>query len=85
MESAPDAILLMDADGHVEMANAQAERMFGYTKAELVGQLLEALIPAHLRDRHVKDRNAYLKEPERERWASDCSLSPLARTERKFP
>ena len=45
LDAAPDATLFVNRDGRIELANAQAERLFGYQRAELTGQPIEILIP----------------------------------------
>jgi two-component system, sensor histidine kinase and response regulator len=50
IESAPNGILVMDRFRAITLMNAQAEAMFGYTRAELLGQPVEALLPAPARD-----------------------------------
>ena len=52
MEGAPDAILIADRQGRIRSWNAGAERMFGYSAAEAVGQSLDLIIPENLRARH---------------------------------
>jgi len=63
LESAPDAMLIVDADGLVVIANGQAERMFGYRKQELVGMDVDRLLPERLRDIHRDHRRSYYKKP----------------------
>jgi PAS domain S-box-containing protein len=50
LESAPDALVVSDAQGIIALINAQAERMFGYGRPEMVGQPVEMLLPARARD-----------------------------------
>ena len=63
IEAAPNAMLLVDAAGHVVLVNAQAERLFGYPRSELLGQPVEMLVPQRLRERHVGDRSTYAAMP----------------------
>jgi PAS domain S-box-containing protein len=63
LEAAPDAILEVDADGRIVLLNAVAEKMFGYSRAELLGQPVELLIPFDLRGAHGKHRAAYRSHP----------------------
>ena len=63
LEAAPDAILEVDKDGRIVLLNAVAEKIFGYTRAELLGQPLELLIPSDLRSRHELHRSAYCSSP----------------------
>jgi len=52
VDHAPDAILISDREGIIRFWNAGAERMFGHTAAEAVGQSLDLIIPENLRARH---------------------------------
>ena len=54
VEAAPSAILLVDDEGRIALANAQAENVFGYPRAELVAQPVEMLIPERFRIPHVR-------------------------------
>src|SRR5574341_2111113 len=59
LEAAPDAILLVNNERHsILFANAQAERLFGYRRDELLGQPIEILVPERFRERHVQFRTA---------------------------
>jgi len=53
IESVPNAIIGADRDGRINLVNAEAERLFGYTRADLVGQLVERLVPVDLRAEHA--------------------------------
>ena len=63
LEAAPDAILEVDAGGRITLANAAAERMFGYARSELVGQNVEMLVPKAARASHARHREAYIASP----------------------
>ncbi|MBI3965561.1 MAG: PAS domain S-box protein [Chloroflexi bacterium] len=60
LESAPDAIVIVDGDGRIVLANQQATVMFGYDRHELQGQPVELLVPERFRAAHVHHRDAYL-------------------------
>jgi len=66
LESAPDAMVIIKADstGEIVLVNAQAEQLFGYTRAELLGRRIEVLIPDRLRDRHQHHRSDYAADPQ---------------------
>jgi PAS domain S-box-containing protein len=64
VEAAPSAILLVDDKGTIALANAQAERVFGYPRAELVSKPVELLIPERFRAPHVRLRDAYSRDPQ---------------------
>ena len=59
LESAPDAMMIHGAEGRIEIVNAQAEKLFGYTRDELIGQTMEILMPERFRRRHVEHRKKY--------------------------
>jgi PAS domain S-box-containing protein len=63
-ESSPDAIVVTDRDGRIATANAQVERMFGYSREDLVGQSIEVLIPERFREIHPAHRNSYNAHPQ---------------------
>jgi len=63
IETAPDAIVVVDNSGRIILANAQTERLFGYAREELIGQSIEMLVPQQLRGTHVGKRDAYIRKP----------------------
>ena len=54
LESAPDAMVVVNKRGRIAFINRQAERLFGYQRDELIGQPVEQLMPMKYRDRHIK-------------------------------
>ena len=54
LDSSPDAMVIADADGKVVLVNAQAERLFGYTREELTGRSVETLTPPRFHDWRVE-------------------------------
>ncbi|HEX9689622.1 MAG TPA: PAS domain S-box protein, partial [Thermoanaerobaculia bacterium] len=63
LESAPDAMVIVDAKGKIALANAQAEKLFGYAREEMIGQPVELLVPPRLREAHQKHRTGYFADP----------------------
>ncbi len=63
LEAAPDAILEIDAAGHIVLVNAGAERLSGYSRDELLGQSLEIMVPSELRTQHIHHRGSYRENP----------------------
>ena len=59
LEAAPDAIVAVDADGRIALLNAQAERLFGYGRADLIGKAIEVLVPESARHVHPSHRLRY--------------------------
>ncbi len=63
LESAPDAIVVTDADGQIVVANARAEAVFGYSRDELIGSSVELLVPDRKRRAHAAFREDYAVDP----------------------
>jgi PAS domain S-box-containing protein len=63
LESIPDAMILSDHKGRILYVNTNAERMFGYSRDELLGNEVEILVPERFRGRHRRDREAYYRDP----------------------
>jgi PAS domain S-box-containing protein len=63
LEAAPDAIVVVDAMGHIVLVNRQTESLFGYGRRDLIGEKVEILVPAALRAGHVVQREGYVSKP----------------------
>jgi len=63
VESAPNGMLMINAEGRIVLVNAQTERLFGYAREELVGQAVELLVPEHFRSEHPAHRAAFFDSP----------------------
>lgn len=63
LESTPDPMVIVDAQGNIRMANHQALGFFGYVREELIGKPVEMLIPKNLRHAHVPLREGYGHDP----------------------
>src|SRR5262249_57378654 len=63
LERAPDAFLVVAADGVIHLANEQCEKLFGYPRAELVGQKVEVLVPDEIQPRHPELRASFHRAP----------------------
>ena len=59
LDAAPDAMVIVDSEGRIVLVNAQAERLFGFQRAELLGQLVETLVPDRYRHSHSRHRAHY--------------------------
>jgi PAS domain S-box-containing protein len=63
LESAPDGMVIVNADGKIVVVNSQTEILFGYSRQELIGQPVEILIPTRLDHLHARHRASFLAEP----------------------
>lgn len=63
LESAPDAIVILDEGGTIVLVNARAAELFGYSRQELMGAPVEILLPKALGPRHLTHREGYMAEP----------------------
>lgn len=63
LESAPDAMVIVNSEGKIVVVNTQAEILFGYGRQEMLGQPVEMLIPARFNVQHEKYRSGYVSEP----------------------
>jgi two-component system, LuxR family, sensor kinase FixL len=59
VESAPNAMIMVDAEGRITLVNTQAEAVFGYARKELIGRPIEMLVPERLRSDHIGDWHGY--------------------------
>ncbi|WP_445681829.1 PAS domain S-box protein [Radicibacter daui] len=63
VESAPNAMVMVNGNGRIEMVNAQAERVFGYARDEMLGQPIEMLVPERARATHPDKRAGFFAHP----------------------
>jgi len=85
LESAPDAMVIVNPDSLIEMVNRQAEKMFGYNRGEMLGQPVEMLMPVSLRGIHLFHRSAFGKHPSRREMGVDIDLMALRKDGVEFP
>lgn len=85
VEFAPDATVLVDRSGAIQLVNAQTERMFGYERGALVGQPIELLIPERFRSGHAVHRGGYAAAPRPRAMRSGLDLHGRRRDGTEFP
>ena len=85
LDSAPDAVAIAGSDGRIVLVNRQVERLFGYGRAELLGQPVEVLIPERFHQVHVADRTGYVVEPHTRPMGAGLDLFARRKDGSEFP
>lgn len=85
VESAPDAMVIVDSDGQIQLVNAQTEKLFGYERDELIGKPVEVLVPRRFRGRHPHHRVGYVETPKARPMGVGLELLGLRRDGTEFP
>ncbi len=85
VESAPTAMVMIDRGGRIVMINAETEKVFGYARQELLGQLVEILLPQRFRPQHPGLRNSFFETPQIRRMGAGRDLYALRKDHTEFP
>jgi protein-histidine pros-kinase len=85
LEAAPDAMVIVDQEGRIVLANKQAALLFGYQEEELTGQKVEVLVPARFRAKHPGHRTGFFAEPRTRGMGVGLDLLGLRRDGSEFP
>jgi protein-histidine pros-kinase len=85
LEYTPDAILIVNVTGRIVLANAQTQHVFGYERAQLIGQRIETLLPERYQHAHVGHRSAFLERPQTRTMGAGLELFGLHRAGKEFP
>jgi PAS domain S-box-containing protein len=85
LESVPDALIFAFHDGTIIMVNREAEELFGYSRAEMLGREVQMLMPERYRNRHRNFIAEYFRNPRHRSMGAGLDLYGLTKDGREFP
>jgi len=85
VESAPDAMVVVNEAGEIQLSNAATERLFAYERAALLGRPIEILIPARYQRRHPEHRDGFFRAPRARPKGAGLDLWGCRRDGTEFP
>jgi PAS domain S-box-containing protein len=85
VESAPNAMVMVNQEGKIVLVNSETEKLFGYPRDELIGQTVEMLVPEPFRQSHPMFRHGFYAEPRARPMGAGRDLFGLRKDGSQFP
>src|SRR5438034_994489 len=85
VEAAPNAMIMVNAEGRITLVNTQAEAVFGYAREELIGHPIEMLVPERFRSHHMGYRHGYSNDARARRMGAGRELFGLRKDGSEVP
>jgi PAS domain S-box-containing protein len=85
VEAAPDALVIVDQDGVIELVNAQTENLFGYARQDLIGQQVDMLLPPECRPKTRSEKGMYFAHPKLRALGTQQEMHGFTKDGRVFP
>lgn len=85
LESTPDALVIVDKSGCIQLINHQLENIFGYSKSEIIGQSIDLLLPERFKANHASHMHTYFSSPKNRPMGAGVQLYAQRKNGEEFP
>ena len=85
IEASPNGMIMVGREGKITLVNSQIEKLFGYTREELLGQTIEMLVPERFRSKHPGYRDSFFADPKARAMGAGRDLFGLKKDGTELP